>query len=74
MAPRKVDAMEMVQDAYVCGHLRSGRYTQRERPAVTLPGRLTNSRYGQGSTFHLSWEPIMATAAAATLARLIQND
>ena len=64
----------MAQDAYVCGHLRSGRYTQRERPAITLPGRLTKSRYGQASAFHLSWEPMMATAAAATLARLIQGE
>ncbi len=66
--------MEAARDSYVCGHLRTGRYSQRERPAVTLPARLVGSRYGMDTPFRLSWEPILATAAAATLARLVADD
>lgn len=66
--------MEDAFDTSVSDHLRTGRYSQRERPAGTLPTRLLGSRYGVESRFHVSWEPILATAAAATLARLVQDD
>lgn len=66
--------MDVAIDSNVRGHLRTGRYSQRERPAVTLPSRLLGSRYGAESRFRLCWEPILATASAATLARLVQDD
>ncbi len=66
--------MEVTMDGCVSGHLRTGRYSQRERPAATLPSRLLGSRYGAESRFRVCWEPILATAAAATLARLVRDD
>lgn len=66
--------MNVALDMGVAGHVRTGRYSQRERPAATLPARLIGSRYGIESRFHPSWEPILATAAAATLARLLQGE
>ena len=66
--------MDAVPVTYVNGHLRTGRYSQRERPAVTLPSRLLGSRYGVESQFHLSWEPILASAEAATLSRLMSGE
>jgi hypothetical protein len=66
--------MDLALESNVSGHLRTGRYSQRERPAATLPSRLLGSRYGAESRFRVCWEPILATAAAATLARLVQDD
>lgn len=66
--------MDVAMDVSVSGHLRTGRYSQRERPAVTLPARLLGSRYGAESRFHVSWEPILAAASAATLARLVNGE
>jgi hypothetical protein len=66
--------MHVAMDVDVNDHLRTGRYSQRERPALTIPSRLPGSRYGAQSRFRLSWEPILATASAATLARLLEDE
>lgn len=39
----------------VACHLRSSRYAQRERPAITIPNRLRKSRFGNDSAWRPAW-------------------